>query len=46
MAGAALMGGYYRTGIINGVSHSRSDSVVPLVLCMVAYNIRDIDVVL
>jgi hypothetical protein len=30
---------YYRTNIINGVGHSRSDLVVSLVLCKVAYNI-------
>jgi hypothetical protein len=33
-----LMGGHYRTDIISGIGHSRSESVVPLVLCMVAYN--------
>jgi hypothetical protein len=38
MAGAALMDGHYRTDIISGVGHLRSDSVVPLVLCMVACN--------
>ena len=28
--------GHYRTDIISGVGHLRSDSVVPLVLCTVA----------
>jgi hypothetical protein len=31
-----LMGGHYRMDIISGVGHPRSDSVVPLMLCMVA----------
>jgi hypothetical protein len=35
---AALLGGYYRTNIISGVGHPRSNSVVPLVLCMIACN--------
>ena len=39
MAGAALMGGHYRTNIISGVGHPRSDLDVSLVLCMVTYNI-------
>jgi hypothetical protein len=34
----ALTGYYYRTDIISGVGHPRSDSVVPLVLCMVGCN--------
>jgi hypothetical protein len=38
VADAALKGGHYRTDIISGVGHLRSDSVVPLVLCMVACN--------
>ena len=38
MAGAALNGGHYRTDIISGVDHLRLDSVVLLVLCMVACN--------
>jgi hypothetical protein len=46
MAGIALAGSHYRTNIISGVGHPRSDTVVPLVLCMVVYNIRGIDVVL
>ena len=46
MAGAALTGGYYWTNIISGVGYLSSDSVVPLVLCMVAYNIRGIGVIL
>jgi hypothetical protein len=36
---AALTGGYYRTNIISDMGHRRSDSIVPLVLCTVAYNI-------
>jgi hypothetical protein len=39
MAGATLMGSHYRMKIITGVGHPMSDSVVPLVLCTVAYNI-------
>ena len=38
VAGATLMGNQYRTNIISGVGHPRSNSVVPLVLCMVAFN--------
>jgi hypothetical protein len=33
-----LIDGYYRTDIISDVGHPRSDSVVSLVLCMVACN--------
>ena len=36
----------YKTDIISSVGHSRSDLVVPLVLCMVVYNIQGIGVVL
>jgi hypothetical protein len=32
--------------IISSVGHLRSDSVVPLVLCTIAYNIQGIGVVL
>jgi hypothetical protein len=39
MAGVALTGGHYRTNIISSVDPPRSDSVMPLVLCMVACNI-------
>jgi hypothetical protein len=39
MADAALTGSHYKTNIISGVDHPRSGLVVPLVLCMVAYNI-------
>ena len=46
VTGVALMGGHYRTYIINGVGHPRSNSVVPLVLCTVAYNIWGTGVVL
>jgi hypothetical protein len=42
----ALMGSHYKTYIISSVGHPRSNSVVPLVLCMVAYNIRGTAVVL
>jgi hypothetical protein len=35
---AALTGSHYRTNIISGVGHPRTDSVVPLVLCTVACN--------
>ena len=38
VAGVALKGGHYRTDVISGVGHPNSDSVVPLVLCMVVYN--------
>ena len=43
---ATLMGGHYRTYITSGVGHPRSNSIVLLVLCMVAYNIWDTGVVL
>jgi hypothetical protein len=46
MADAALIGSHYMTNIISGVGHPRLDSVVPLVLCTVVYNIRGIGVVL
>jgi hypothetical protein len=46
MANAALTCGHYRTCIISCVSHTRLDSVMLLVLCMVAYNIWGIGVVL
>jgi hypothetical protein len=46
VAGTALMGGYYKTDIISGVGHPRSNSVVPLVLCTIACNIRGTGVVL
>jgi hypothetical protein len=29
------MDGHYRTNVINGVGHPRSDSIMPLVLCMI-----------
>jgi hypothetical protein len=32
------MNGHYRMNIISGVSHPRSDSVMPLVLCAVPCN--------
>jgi hypothetical protein len=40
------MKGHYRTDIISGVGHPRSDSVVLLVLCMVVYNGYGTDIVL
>jgi hypothetical protein len=46
MTDAVLMGSYYKTYIISSVSQPRSDSVVPLVLWTVAYNIRGTNVVL
>jgi hypothetical protein len=46
VAGAALMGDYYKLNIISGVGHSRSNSVILLVLCTVAYNIWGTVVVL
>jgi hypothetical protein len=46
MAGTALTGCHYRTNIINGVGHPRSDLVVSLMLYTVAYNIRSTSVVL
>jgi hypothetical protein len=39
------MVGHYRTDIISDVGHLRLDSVVPLVLCMVAYNGWGTDIV-
>ena len=44
--GVALTGNHYKLDIISDVGHLRSDSVVPLVLCMVAYNIWGTSVVL
>jgi hypothetical protein len=38
MASVALTGGHYKMNVISGVGHPRSDSVVPLVLRMVASN--------
>jgi hypothetical protein len=43
---ATLKGGHYRMNIISGVGHPWSDSVMPLVLCTVAYNGWGIDIVL
>jgi hypothetical protein len=40
------MEGHYRTNIINGVGHPRSDSVVHPVLCTVVYNGCGTDIVL
>jgi hypothetical protein len=38
VAGAALTSGHYRTEIISGMGHLRLDSVMSLVLCIIAYN--------
>ena len=46
MVGAALTGSHYRTDIISGVGHPRSNLVVLLMLCTVAYNIWGTSVVL
>ena len=40
------MNGHYKTNIISGVSHSKSDSVIPLVLCTVVCNDWGIGIVL
>jgi hypothetical protein len=39
MIDIALTSGHYRMDIISGMGHPRSDLVVLLVLCIVAYNI-------
>jgi hypothetical protein len=41
-----LMNGHYRTDIISSVGHSRSDSIVPLVLCTVAMQYPSTSIVL
>ena len=46
MAGVALTGGHYITNIISSVGQPRLDSVVPLVICTVVYNIQGTSVVL
>jgi hypothetical protein len=46
MTGAVLMGGHYKTDIISGVGHLRSDLVMLLVLCTIACNGWGIDIVL
>ena len=46
VTGAALMGSHYMTYIISGVGHLMSNSVVPLVLWIVAYNIQGTGIVL
>jgi hypothetical protein len=46
MASADLTGDHYRMDIISNVDHPRSGSVMPLVLCTVAYNIRGTSLVL
>jgi hypothetical protein len=39
MDDTTLTGGHYRMDIISGVSHVRSDLVMPLAFCTAAYNI-------
>ena len=46
LTGTTLKGSHYRTYIISSVGHPRSDSIRLLVLWMVAYNGRGIDIVL
>jgi hypothetical protein len=46
MANAALTSSHFRTDIISGMGHPRSNLVVLLVLCTVAYNIWGNNVVL
>jgi hypothetical protein len=46
MADATLTISHYRTAIISGVGHPKSDSIELLVLCMVACNIWGTSVVL
>jgi hypothetical protein len=46
IANTALTSNHYRTNIISGVGYPRSDSIVSLVLCVVAYNIRGTGVAL
>jgi hypothetical protein len=46
VVGTALMGGHYRTDIISGVGHSRSNSIVLLLICMVACIGWGIDIIL
>jgi hypothetical protein len=46
MISATLTGSDYRVDIISGIGYPKSDLIVLLVLCMVAYNIWSIGVVL
>ena len=46
VADAALTGDHYRTDIISGMGYLGLNSVVPLVLCTLACNGWDIDIVL
>ena len=46
VTGATLMDDHYKTDIISCAGHLRSNSVIMLVLCKVAFNIRGTDVVL
>jgi hypothetical protein len=44
--GASLTTDHYRIDIISSVDYPSSDLIVPLVLCMVAYNFWDTGVIL
>jgi hypothetical protein len=44
MTDATLISNHYRTNIISGVGHPRSNSIVPLELCTIAYNIPALQV--
>jgi hypothetical protein len=46
VTGSTLMGSHYSTYIISGLGYPRSESVMLLVLWMVAYNIRGTGVIL
>jgi hypothetical protein len=46
VVGVALMGSHYRMDLFSSVGHQRLDSVMPLVLFTVAYNIQGVNVVL
>jgi hypothetical protein len=46
VTGVALTDGHYKTNIISDVGHPKSESIVPLVLYMVAYNIRGTGILL
>ena len=46
MIGATLTDSHYRANIISSVGHLRSDPIMPLMLCTIAYNIQGTSVVL
>ena len=46
MVGAALTSGHYKTDIISGLGHPKSNSVVPLVLYTVMCNCWGIGIIL